>query len=207
MAATTLWLLASLAFTSGIFHASSGQLGVAQLELRRATRLVPWMTAPRSAAADVGLRMASREPDPARRTDRLREIEAFLAGAHGGASVSGDIWLVKAKTALTRALDGENDQLRMALAAFAMADRLRSNDADVLTPWSIALLRGGQPAQARELAERVLSTNRRDWLAWAVAARASAQMGDVEKEKEAAAEARRLVPPGSVSFLERFLQG
>jgi predicted Zn-dependent protease len=125
----------------------------------------------------------------------LRETEALLAAARGGASLSGDMWLVKAKLALTRAQDGEADQLATALAAFDMADRLRPKDADALTPWGIALLSSGQPTRAREMAERVLRTNQRDWLAWAVLACASAQLGDGAKEKEAAAEARRFVPP------------
>ena len=140
-----------------------------------------------------------------RRTALLRESEALLVSAPGGASVSGDIWLAKAKIALARFLDGEPDQLPIALTAFAMADHFRPNDADVLTPWSVALLRDGQPARARDLAGRVLARNPRDWLAWAVVARASGQMGDLEKAKGAAAEARRLVPPGRAAFLERFL--
>jgi hypothetical protein len=204
IAATSVWLLASRAYTRGIFDASAGRLDEARLELNYATALEPSLTAPRRAAAEVGLRMAARQPDPSRRSAMLREAEALLADARGGAFLSGDIWLMKAKVALARAEDGQADQLRAALAAFAMADRLRANDADVLTPWSIALLRDGQTARARELAERVLSTNDGDWLAWAVLARASAATGDTEKGKHAAAEARRLAPPGAGAFLDRF---
>src|SRR5262249_5051448 len=83
-AATSVWLLGLRSYTHGIFAAAAGRPDVARFEFLQATRLVPWLPAPRSMAAEAGLRVADLEPDPTRRATMLGEIEALLAGARGG---------------------------------------------------------------------------------------------------------------------------
>jgi len=55
---------------------------------------------------------------------------------------------------------------------------------------------------ARALAERVVRMDDDDWLAWAVVAGASARLGDQQREKQAEAQARRVVPREGLPLLD-----
>src|SRR5262249_9047456 len=168
----------------------------------------PSLPLPAESAAYVALRLAAGEADPARRLRFLEEGEATLREARRHASSGAGSWTLAAQIAFAQARAGDRSKLVASLAAFSAAARIRPNDPQLLGQWGWAWLESGEPVRAREAAARAvaLPRGRKDWLAWAVLARASAELGDEAEARRAADTARSLAPPEAARFVDSVLR-
>ena len=67
-------------------------------------------------------------------------------------------------------------------------------------------LESGDALQARQKAEQALARDPREWIAWAVLARASKALGDTAGAGHAAARARALAPSDARGLLDSLLR-
>jgi hypothetical protein len=201
---TTRWLLASTAYAQGARRHIAGQVGEAYTSFRRSKDLMPWLSLPAEAFASTALSLAGSEPSPARRLELLHEGETALAEARRHALGGATSWTLTAQLAFAEARAGERNRLPVSLEAFEAAARLRPRDARIMAQWAWAWLESGDPARARQAAEQALSlpAGHREWLPWAVLAASARDLGDAAEAGRAAAQARRLAPPGSGRLLE-----
>jgi predicted Zn-dependent protease len=171
---------------------------------QRARALVPWLPVPAEATAYTGLRLAAAQTDPARRLSLLREADAALAGVRRPAAMGGSYWTLSAQIAFARVRAGERSELEASLEAFERAARLRPEDGHLLSQWAWALLEARDPVRARAMAEKATAQSQRSdlWLAWAVLARASRDLGDKPAAERAAGQAWSLAPPEARRLLE-----
>src|SRR5262249_18943405 len=139
----------------------------------KSVALAPWLPAPSDALASIALQLAAREPDRTRRLVILREADAALARARRYAPSGVVSWTLIGQVAFAEARAGERSRLAVSRQAFAMALRLRPGDPNLLAQWGWATLEGGDAGEARRIAEQALAHNSREWLAWAVLARAA----------------------------------
>jgi hypothetical protein len=202
----TRWLLASMAYASGVRRGIAGQLAPAYAEFRRAAELAPWLSLPAESAAYTALRLATAESRPARRMELLEEADAFLRQAGDHAVVGPAWWALKAQIAFAEARSGRPSQLAASRDAFAVALRLRPNDARLLAQSALVWLESGDAAQARRTAERALSLDPKDWIAWTVLARVSKEGGDAVTAQQAVARARELAPAEARASVEALLR-
>lgn len=202
---STRWLLGSVAYAGGMRRVLAGEISAAHREFQRASALAPWLPLPHETLADISLRLAAREEDPARRLALLREAEATLAESRRYLRASAAPWTLTGQVALAQFRAGEQGKLTMALDAFATAARLRPGEPRVLAQWGLAWLEAGDPRRARELAEQSVALGPREWLGWAVLARAARQLGEHAEANRAAAEARRHTPSDARGLLPQFL--
>jgi len=190
----TRWLLASLAFADGTRRVFAGRLEDAYRDFRRSVALAPWLPLPAESAATTAWRLAARETDPARRLRLLHEAETALAQSRRYTMGRVGSWGLTGQIAFAQARAGERGQLATSRDAFAAALRLRPGDASLLAQWALVWLESGDARQAREAAQRALARDPREWLAWAVLARASTVLGDPAAAERALAHARQLAP-------------
>jgi len=193
----TRWLLASVAYAEGTRRQIAGRTQEAYTQFQRSRALAPWLPLPAEAVAHTTIRLAGGETTPGRRLSLLHEGEAALAESRRHALGSGVSWTLTAQIAFAEARAGERGKLAVSLDAFEMAARLRPRDAQLVAQWAWAWLESGDPARARLAAEQAvaLPNGRREWLAWAVLARAARQLGDDATAQAAADKARREAPP------------
>jgi len=136
----------------------------------------------------------------------LREGEAALVEARDYATGGPVSWLLTAQLAFAEARAGDRSKLAVSLAAFETAARFRPRAPQLLAQWAWAWLESGNPARAREAAQNALALSAdREWLAWAVLARAAEQQGDAEQAERAADRTRALAPPEARRLLENVL--
>ena len=200
------WLLASEAYAAGVRRVIAGRTADARADFARSAALCPWLPVPAQALAHASLRAAAGEPDPARRLSLLREGEAALVEARDYATGGPVSWLLTAQLAFAEARAGDRSKLAVSLAAFETAARFRPRDPQLLAQWAWAWLESGNPARAREAAQNALALSAdREWLAWAVLARAAEQQGDAEQAERAADRTRALAPPEARRLLENVL--
>jgi hypothetical protein len=199
---STRWLLASVAYADGVRRGIAGQMAEAYREFRRSVALAPGLPLPAEAAAYTALRLAGSETDPARRGDFLREAAAVLIRARHHATGSVASWTLTAQVALAQARAGDRSKLSESLDAFGAAARLSPDDPQVLAQWSWAWLESGDAARARQTAERALSRDPGEWLAWAVLARSAKELGDPAEAERALGTARNLAPPEARRILD-----
>lgn len=203
---STRWLLASVAYAGGVRRGIAGQLSDAYREFRRSVELAPWLPIPAESAAYTALRLATSESDPSRRGDLLHEAKTLLAEARRSALGGAGSWALTAQIALAEARAGEPGQFDVSQAAFAVALRLRPGDPRLLAQSAWVWLESGHALQARRTAERALARDPREWLAWAVLARASKALGDTAGAGHAAGQARALAPPEARGLLDPLLR-
>jgi len=199
---STRWLLASVAYAEGVRRGIAGQTAEAHREFQRSVALAPGLPLPAEAAAYTALRLAGSETDPARRRELLREAAAVLIRARHYATGSVASWTLTAQVALAQARAGDRSKLAESLDAFGAAARLRPDDPQVLAQWSWAWLESGDAARARQTAERALSRDPAEWLAWAVLARSARELGDLAEAERALGTARKLAPPEARRLLD-----
>jgi tetratricopeptide (TPR) repeat protein len=200
--ASTRWLLASVAYADGVRHGIAGQMSDAYRDFRRSVALAPWLPLPAEAAAYAALRLAGSETDPSRRLDLLGEADAALVEARRHAMSGAGSWALAGQVAFAEAQAGQRGKLVESLDAFAAAARLRPGDAKLLAQWGWAWLESGDPARARQTAERALSHDPRAWLAWAVLARSARALGDRAEAERAVGKARELASPEAGRLLD-----
>lgn len=200
----TRWLLASVAYADGARRHIAGQVSEAYAKFRRSRELMPWLPLPVEAFASTALRLAGSESSPPRRLGMLHEGEGALAEARRHALGDATSWALTARITLAEAGAGERDKLPMSLEAFRRAAGLRPRDASLMAQWGWAWLQSGDPAQARQTAERALALpgGRREWLAWVVLALSAREMGDAVEARRAASRVRRLAPPEARRLVE-----
>ncbi len=175
-------------------------------DFARSTALCPWLPQPAQALAYASLRAAAGEPDPTRRLRLLREGEDALIEARDYATGGPVSWLLTAQLAFAEARAGERSKLAVSLAAFEAAARFRPADPQLLAQWAWAWLESGDSTRAREAAQNALALSAdREWLAWAVLARAAGQQGDAAQAERAADRTRALAPPEARPLLENVL--
>ena len=203
--ASTRWLLASVAYADGVRHGITGQMSDAYRDFRRSIALAPGLALPAEAAAYTALRLAGSETDLPRRLELLHDGQRILAQARHYALGGAGSWALTAQLALAEARAGERGQLAASRDAFAVALRLRPGDARLLAQWGWSWLESGDPVQARQTAERALARDPREWLAWAVLARSSRELGDRAEAERAVARARELAPPEAHRLLNAML--
>jgi len=199
---STRWLLASVAFADGARRQIAGQMEAAHRDFHRSVALAPGLTLPAEAAAYTDLRLAGSETDPARSRELLREAAEVLVRARHHATGSAASWTTTAQIALTQARAGDRSKLAESLEAFGAAARLHPNDPALLAQWSWAWLESGDAARARRTAERALSLDPGEWLAWAVLARSARELGDLAEAERARGAARTLAPLEARRLLE-----
>ena len=199
---STRWLLASVAYAEGTRRGIAGQMADAHREFQRSVALAPGLPLPAQAAAYTALRLAGSETDPARRRDFLREAAEVLIQARHHATGSVASWTLTAQVTLAQARMGDRSKLSESLDAFGAAAQLSPDDPRLLAQWSWAWLESGDAARARQTAERALSRNRREWLAWAVLARSARELGDLAEAERALGTARKLAPPEARRLVE-----
>jgi len=184
----------------------AGRTADARADFARSTALCPWLPLPAQAFAHASLRAAAGEPDPAKRLRLLREGEAALVEARDHATGGPVSWLLTAQLAFGEARGGDRGKLAVSLAAFEAAAWFRPGDPEILAQWAWAWLESGNPSRAREAAEKALALSAgREWLAWAVLARAAGQQGDAAQAQRAAERTRTLAPPEARRILETML--
>jgi tetratricopeptide (TPR) repeat protein len=203
--ASTRWLLASVAYAEGTRHGIAGHLADAYPDFRRSIALAPGLALPAEAAAYTALRLAGSETDLPRRLEFLHDGQRILTQARHYAMGGAGSWALTAQLALAEARAGERGQLAASRDAFAVALRLRPGDARLLAQWGWSWLESGDPVQARQTAERALARDPREWLAWAVLARSSRELGDRAEAERAVARARELAPPEAHRLLNAML--
>lgn len=199
---STRWLLASVAYAEGVRRGIAGQMAEAHREFQRSVALAPGLPLPAEAAAYTAMRLAGSETDPARRRELLREAAAVLIRARHHATGSVASWTLTAQVALAQARAGDRSKLAESLDAFGAAARLRPDDPQVLAQWSWAWLENGDAARARQTAERALSRDPGEWLAWAVLARSARELGNLAEAERALGAARKLAPPEARRLLD-----
>lgn len=199
---STRWLLASVAYAEGARRGIAGQMAEAHREFQRSVALAPGLPLPAEAAAHTALRLAGSETDPARRRELLREAAAVLIRARHHATGSVASWTLTAQIALAQARAGDRSKLSESLDAFEAAARLSPDDPHLLAQWSWARLESGDAARARQMAERALSRDPAEWLAWAVLARSARELGNLEEAERAVGTARKLAPPEARRLLD-----
>lgn len=192
---STRWLLSSVAYANGVRLWIAGQVAEAHRSFLHSVALAPGLPLTAEAVAYTAVRLAATETDPARRRDLLREAAAVLVRARHHASGGVASWTMTAQVALAQARAGDRSKLAESLDAFRAADRLRPDDPGLLAQWSWARLESGDVARARETAERALSRNPGEWLAWAVVARSARELGNLAEAERALGTARKLAPP------------
>jgi predicted Zn-dependent protease len=202
---STRWLLASVAYAEGARHGIAGQMAEAHQAFQRSVALAPGLALPAEATAHAALRLAGSETDPARRRELLREAAAVLIRARRHATGSVASWTLTAQIALAQARAGDRSKLAESLDAFGAAARLSPDDPHLLAQWSWAWLESGDAARARLMAERALSRDPADWLAWAVLARSARELGNLEEAERAVRTARELAPPGARRLLDAIM--
>jgi Flp pilus assembly protein TadD len=203
---STRWLLASEAYAAGVRHVIAGRMADARADFERSAALCPFLPLPAQALAYASLRMAAGERNAEKRLSLLREGETALVNARGYATGGPMSWVLTAQLALARASAGARDQFAVSLTAFEAAARFRPDDPELLAQWGWALLESGDPARAREAAEKALALSaERQWLAWAVLARAARQQGDAPEARRAADRTRALAPPEARRIIETIL--
>jgi len=202
---STRWLLASVAYADGVRSGIAGQMAEAHREFQRSVALAPGLSLPAEAAAYAALRLAGIETDPARRGEFLREAAAVLDRARQQSTGGVASWALTGQIALAQARAGDRSKLAESLDAFESAARLRPDDPQVLAQWSWAWLESRDAARARETAQRALSRDDRQWLAWAVLARSARELGNLTEAEEARAQARKLAPAGARRALDAIL--
>jgi hypothetical protein len=200
-------LLASTAYGRGmrqllLAHDSA----VARPEFARAARLAPWMPQGVEAVAVLSLRLAHENAEGPQRARVLEDAREALDRARPHAQAQASHWVLSGRVARAEAHGGGPAGFVPALEAFARAGRLRPRDARILAEWGLTALEAGQAEPARSLADQAVAHGPRDWLGWAVLARAAAELGDPARAGEAADRARRLVPAEGRAAVERLLQ-
>ena len=200
--ASTRWLLASVAFADGTRHAMAGQLAEAHREFQHGVTLAPGLPLPAESAAYTALKLAGSETDPARRGELLREAAAVLIRARHLATGGAASWTLTAQIALAQARAGDRSKLAESLDAFEAAARLSPDDPEMLAQWAWAWLESGDAARAHQTAERALSRDPEQWLAWAVLARSARELGNLAEAESALRSARKLTPPGARRVLD-----
>ena len=203
---STRWLLASMAYANGVRRGIAGQLSDAYGEFRRSVALMPWLPLPAESAAYTALRLATSEGDPSRRGALLDEAEALLTRARYHAKGGPGSWALTAQIAFAKARSGEPSQLAASRDAFAAALRLRPGDPRLLAQLAWVWLESGDSLKARQTAEQALAREPREWVAWAVLARASKAQGDVSVAAHASGRARDLAPPEARQLLDGLLR-
>jgi len=199
---STRWLLASVAYAEGSRRGIAGQRAEAHREFQRSVALAPGLPLPAEAAAYTALRLAGGETDPARRRELLREAAAVLIRARHHATGSVASWTLTGQVALAQARAGDRSKLPESLDAFGAAAQLRPDDPQLLAQWAWAWLESGDAARARQTAERALSRDPREWLAWAVLAGSARELGDLAEAERALRTARQLAPPEARRLLD-----
>jgi Flp pilus assembly protein TadD len=199
---STRWLLASVAYAEGARRGIAGQMAEAHREFQRSVVLAPGLPLPAEAAAYTALRLAGSETDPARRRELLREAAAVLIRARHHATGSVASWTLTAQVALAQARAGDRSKLAESLDAFRAAARLSPDDPQLLAQWSWAWLESGDAARAHQTAERALSRDPAEWLAWAVLARSARELGNLAEAERALGAARKLAPPEARRLLD-----
>jgi len=204
---STRWLLASVAYASGVRHGIAGQLSEAYGDFRRSVTLAPWLPLPAESAAYTALRLATAESRPARRIALLEEAEDLLSQARDHAVGGPGSWALKAQIAFAVArTTGQPSQFAASREAFAVALKLRPDDPRLLAQSAWVWLESGDPAQARRAAEQALAREPREWMAWAVLARVAKVSGDPPRAQQATARARELAPPEALPLLDSLLR-
>lgn len=199
---STRWLFASVAYADGVRRGIAGQLSDAYHGFRRSVALAPWLPLPAESAAYTALRLATHESDPSRRGDLLQEAKTLLAEARRYAIGGSGSWALTAQIAFAEARAGEPSQFGASRDAFAAALRLRPGDPKLLAQSAWVWLESGHALQARRTAEQALARDPREWLAWAVLARASKTLGDLAEAGHAAGRARALAPSEAPGILD-----
>jgi O-antigen ligase len=203
---STRWLLASTAYGRGVRHLLlAHDSGAARAEFARSSRLAPWAPQGVEALAVLSLRLARESEEPARRARLLQEAREALERARPYVQTLASHWLLSARVARAEAHAHGSAGFTPALEAFAAAARRRPGDARILAEWGLAALEAGQTEPARSLAERAVARNAKEWLGWAVLARAAADLGDPAGSAAASGRARRLVPAEERESAERIL--
>jgi hypothetical protein len=200
----TRWLLASVAYADGSRSGMAGRRLEAYQHFQRSRALVPWLVLPAEAAAYSALRLAAAETHAVPRLALLREADAALAAVGHHAGTGATYWTLSAQVAFAQVRAGQRGKLEASLDAFEHAARLRPRDWQLMTQWAWALLEAGDPARARATVQQALAEPQgaKAWLAWAVLARATKDLGSETEAKRAAVNARRLAPPEADRILE-----
>jgi hypothetical protein len=204
--ASTRWLLASMAYASGVRLGIAGQLVDAYGEFKRSLALMPWLPLPAESAAYAGLRLANAERDPLRRIALLHEAEALVRQARDHASPGPSTWALSGQIALAEARNGEPSQLATSRDAFSAALRLRPGDPRLLAQYALVWLESGDAPRARRMAEQALARQPNEWLAWAVLTRVLRAQGDTAGADQATGRARSLAPPEARPLLDALLR-
>lgn len=204
--ATTRWLFASMAYANGVRRGIAGQLSEAYEEFRRSTALAPWLPMPAESAAYTALRLATAESLPSRRVAFLQEADALLRQARNHAVGGPGSWALRAQIAFAEARTGQPSQLATSRDAFAVALQLRPDDPRLLAQSAWVWLESGDPLRARRTAEQALAREPREWVAWAVLARALKAQGDAHGTEQATSRARSFAPPEARPLLESLLR-
>jgi hypothetical protein len=203
---STRWLLASMAYAAGVRHGITGHLSDAFREFERSVALTPWLSLPAESAAYTALRLATSETDPSRRAGLLDEAKGLLAQARHYAIGGPGSWALTAQIAFAEARAGEPSQFAVSRDAFAIALRLRPGDPRLLAQSAWVWLESGDAPQARQTAQQALARDPREWLAWAVLARASKALGEAAEAGYAAGRARDLAPSNARGLLDPLLR-
>src|SRR5262249_50066869 len=162
--ASTRWFLGSMAYANGVRLGIAGHLPEAYGEFRRSLALTPWLPLPAESAAYTGLRLATAEREPLRRIALLHEAEALVRQSRDHAIGGRGSWTLTAQIAFAEARNGEPSQLGVSRDAFAVALRLRPEDPRLLAQSAWVWLESGDAVKARQLAERALAHEPREWV-------------------------------------------
>jgi hypothetical protein len=206
--ASTRWLAASVAYARGSRLLKAGALAAARREFEGASQLVPGLSQPGEAVAQVAVALAGGERDPGRQRALLGEAEAALAAVrrYSSYATSGAYhWVLVGQVALAQYRGGDPGKLATALEAYETAARIQPGDPWILANWGVAWLDARNPERARQVAERAVARSRDNWLAWAVLARAAGQLGDAPRSARATERARALAPPEARSLVDELL--
>jgi tetratricopeptide (TPR) repeat protein len=203
---STRWLLSSMAYAHGVRLGIAGQMVQAYGEFRRSLALTPWLPLPAESAAYTGLRLATAEREPLRRSALLHEAEAIVQHARDHAIGGPGSWALSGQIAFAEARNGEPSQLSTSRDAFAMALRLRPGDPRLLAQSAWVWLESGDVQEARRLAEQALAREPNEWMAWAVLTRVLKAQGDTAGAVQATGRARGLAPPEALPLLDALLR-
>jgi cytochrome c-type biogenesis protein CcmH/NrfG len=161
---------------------------------------------PAESAAYTGLRLATAERDPVRRSALLHESEALVRQSRDLALGGPGSWALTGQIALAEARNGEPSQLPVSRDAFATALRLRPGDPRLLAHFAWVWLESGDAPKARRLAEQALAREPNEWMAWAVLTRVLKAQGDTAGAVQATGRARGLAPPEALPLLDALLR-
>ena len=202
---STRWLLASMAYADGVRLGIAGQLSGAYGEFRRSVTLMPWLPLPAESAAYTALRLAMAESDRSRRIDLLHEADRLLRQSREHAVGGPGSWALTAQVAFAEARSGEPSRLAASRDAFAAALSRRPDDSRLLAQSAWVWLESGDADKARRTAEQALAREPREWVAWAVLARALKAQGDAAGAEQATGRARGLAPSEARQLLHGLL--